>query len=193
MIVFLIFTILYQITMSRALNPLLYNMPCTIQAEEELLNGQSSDHDDATMMEEASAQDLTGERKSMDRRRSVPLSTHMIIPEYKPNMFQKFAQPWRFTDYWTLRNIVCRGSDFNIPETYSYEVERNAYLPPSVRAPAPTLWIPRDPASVSRAEINDAFSVVAMTDEGCMLDRHNRMVWNTEDARPPIWVEKIDY
>jgi hypothetical protein len=34
-IILLVFTILYQITLGRALNPLLYNLPSTLQAEEE--------------------------------------------------------------------------------------------------------------------------------------------------------------
>lgn len=193
MVVFLIFTILYQITLSRALDPLLYNMPCTIQAEEELLNCPESDRDDDTMMEEAFSQSQPAqESKREERRPSVPYSMR-TIPEYKPSFLQKFLKPWKFTDYWTLRRIVSRGSEFNVTERYPEEVEAAAYLPPSVCSQVPVLWIPRDRAGVSRMEITDTEDVIDITDEGCVLDDSNRLRWDTAEARPPIWREKIVY
>lgn len=192
MVVFLIFTILYHITLNRALDPLLYNMPCTIQAEEELLQYPDSDHDDSTMMEEGLSQVQAGQSsKPEERRPSVPWSTR-TIPEYKPSFLQKFLMPWKFTDYWTLRRMVVRG-DLNVIDRYPQEVEASAYLPPSVRSPVPVLWIPRDRAGVSKMEIEDTENVIGITDEGCALDNTNRLRWDTAEARPPIWTEKIIY
>ena len=194
MVVFLIFTVLYQITLGRALDPLLYNMPCTIQVEEELLAYPDSDRDDATIMEEASTHFQRYDTKPEQRRHSVPFSTR-TIPAYKPNFLQKFFQPWRFTDYWTLRRIICQGgdTDFNTPERYPEGIEESAYLPPSVSSPTPVLWIPKDDAGVSSMEINDTKDVIDMTDEGCVLDKANRLRWDTAEARPPVWREKIIY
>jgi hypothetical protein len=167
-------------------------MPCTIQAEEELLLYPPSERgDDSTVMEEGYSQTQHHDTKPEDRRPSVPYSTR-TIPEYKPSFLQKFLMPWKFTDYWTLRRMVCRG-DLNVIERYPQEVETAAYLPPSVRSAPPVLWIPRDRAGVSKMEIEDTEEVIAITDEGCVLDESNRLRWDTAEARPPIWSEKIVY
>lgn len=192
MVIFLIFTILYQITLNRALDPLLYNMPCTIQAEEELLLYPPSERgDDSTVMEEGYSQAQAHDTKPEERRPSVPYSAR-TIPDYKPSFLQKFLMPWKFTDYWTLRRIVCRG-DLNVIERYPEEVETSAYLPPSIRSAPPILWIPRDRAGVSKMEIEDTEEIIGITDQGCTLNRSNRLRWDTVEARPPIWSEKVVY
>lgn len=36
--------------------------------------------------------------------------------------------------------------------------------------------------------------VISITDEGCTLDAEtNKLVWDAEGARPPLWQEKIMY
>jgi hypothetical protein len=66
-------------------------------------------------------------------------------------------------------------------------------LPPSVSSRAPILWIPSDPAGLSKIEIAASSKVIQITDEGAVLDEKNHITWDSEGARPPIWEEKIYY
>jgi hypothetical protein len=76
---------------------------------------------------------------------------------------------------------------------YSNEVEQNAYFPPSVTAPPPLLWIPSDPAGVSKQEVAQTSKVIPITDEGAQLDEKGTIVWDRETTRPPVWEEKVLY
>lgn len=57
----------------------------------------------------------------------------------------------------------------------------------------PILWIPEDIAGVSKQEVAETSRVIPITDEGSRLDEKNKLVWDTEGARPPIWSEKVYY
>ena len=48
-------------------------------------------------------------------------------------------------------------------------------------------------AGVSKQEVFNRSKVIPISDEGCTLDDKNHIVWDTEEARPPIWSEKIYY
>lgn len=76
---------------------------------------------------------------------------------------------------------------------YDETAARNAYYPPSVVAEAPLLWVPRDDAGISRQEVAHTSKVIPITDEGCTLDGKNKLVWDVEGARPPLWQPKIFY
>lgn len=177
MVIFLIFTVLYQITLGRALDPLLYNMPCTIQSAEDKLQSRSADGEETKMMEEGLA-NVSSESESIGK------------PAARPNFVQKFFRPWVFADYWTLRDLVSKGANPDIDE-YEADVDRRAYLPPSVANPAPELWLPQDGAGISRQEVIDTRSVIAITDEGCTLSAKNRIEWDMVEARPPLWRKKV--
>lgn len=197
MIVFLVFTILYHMTMSRAIDPLLYNLPCTMSAEEEYQQGllEPSGDADSTDVEVAPL--------SKDNRQySHPKNMEEAIGDGKvtvtaadraSNFLTRFLKPWAFSNYWTLRELVPHEGNFNFAAQYSDEVETTAYLPAAVCSPAPILWIPEDAAGVSKREIAETRGTVAITDEGCTLNEKNKIVWDTVGARPPIWTEKIYY
>lgn len=76
---------------------------------------------------------------------------------------------------------------------YEEAVAENAYFPPAVVAETPLLWIPRDEAGISRQEVQHSGKVIPITDEGCTLDEKNKLQWDSESARPPVWQEKIYY
>lgn len=182
MVLFLIFTILYHITLSRALDPLLDNMPCTIQAAEDVVQMQTTrDDGHDKMMEEG----LSSVPSSCE---SQPSSTQRT----GAGMLNKFFRPWAFADYWTLRELVSQGCQLDFEELEPDE-ETRAYLPPSVANPAPELWLPQDGARVSRREVAETKSVIPITDEGCTLDARNRIDWDMVESRPPIWREKVVY
>ena len=197
MIIFLVFTVLYHITLNRAVNPLLYNLPCTMSAEEEYHQGLLASNSD----EEATDVEIPPLDKS-HRQYSNPKNVEEALGDAqvtvtaadKPsNFLTRFLKPWAFSNYWTLRELVPHEGNFNFPSRYSDEVEAGAYLPASVSSPAPTLWIPEDASGVSKREIANTRDTIAITDEGCILNDKNKIVWDTVGARPPIWEEKIHY
>ncbi|KAK0714898.1 hypothetical protein B0H67DRAFT_553526 [Lasiosphaeris hirsuta] len=185
MIIFLIFTILFHNSLNAALDPLLYNLPMTLLAEEEstrLLGrtpvsstdpGQSSAHDDPEKVADGHAAVENAE-----------------VAKPKANFLTKFLKPWIHSDYESLRALVPR--DYEL-DPYSEEVEQNAYYPPSVTSSTPLLWIPSDAAGVSKQEIAHTSKVIPITDEGCELDDKGKLVWDREATRPPVWEEKITY
>jgi len=182
MIVFLIFTVLFNLTMNSALAPLLANLPRSLEVEEQTLraiangshsNGHGNGHSKGDSNEKVAVEKAA-------------------VPQKKPNMFMKFFKPWNYANYETMRHLVPNDS-LDVDHLYSEEVERDAYYPPAVSAQTPLLWIPEDSMGVSKQEIRDTSKVIPITDEGCTLNEKNKLEWDTETVRPPIWDEKIYY
>ncbi|KAF8855365.1 DUF221-domain-containing protein [Acephala macrosclerotiorum] len=176
MIIFLIFTVLYHVSLNAALDPLLYNLPKSLEAEEESLRG-------AAALEAGDS----GEVKEKNSEISTAPAPHK-----KPNFLSKFFAPHIYSDYATLRRLVPHNS-IDVDQMYEESVAENAYFPPAVVAETPLLWIPRDEAGISRQEVQHSAKVIPITDEGCTLDGKNKLVWDSEAARPPVWQEKIYY
>jgi hypothetical protein len=174
MIAFLIFTVLYHMQLNAALDPLLYNLPKTLETEEEAFRGDLVEAGDGELKE-----------KNGD-------ATVLPTPHKKPNPFVKFFKPHIFSDYATLRRLVPHGL-LDADNLYEEKVERNAYYPPSVVSETPLLWIPRDEGGISRQEAAHTSKVIPITDEGCTLDEKNKIIWDQEGARPPLWTPKIYY
>ncbi|KAJ1333689.1 calcium permeable stress-gated cation channel [Microdochium nivale] len=176
MIAFLVFTALFHITMNNAMAPLLANLPRTLEAEENTLRAALTGHN--------------GDGHSNGNEKAVP--EHTEAAQKKPSFIAKWLKPWNFQDYHTLRRLVpTDGIDVN--NLYTEEIERNAYHPPAVSSVAPLLWIPEDSMGISKQEIRDTEKVIPITDEGCTLNEKNKLEWDTESVRPPIWDEKIYY
>ena len=177
MIAFLIFTILFNISLNSAIDPLLYNLPRTLAAEEESLRQQASPESFQKNGEKVSASEATHAAGAGGK---------------EPGMITKFFKPWEHCDFTALRRLVPHDA-VDVHNLYTAEVERDAYFPPSVASAAPLLWIPEDPMGISKQEVRDSGKVIPITDEGCVLDDKNKLVWDTEAVRPPLWEEKIYY
>ena len=176
MIAFLIFTILFNISLNSAIDPLLYNLPRTLATEEESLRQQASPEDFQK----------NGEKVSSS-------SEAVRGPGGKePGMISKFFKPWEYCDFASLRRLVPHDA-VDVHNLYTAEVERDAYFPPSVASATPLLWIPEDSMGISKQEVRDSGKVIPITDEGCVLDDKNKLVWDVESVRPPLWEEKIYY
>jgi hypothetical protein len=180
-VVFFVFTILYHITIQKALDPLLYNLPRTLQVEEEMLM-----HSRAGLAEEGEVDVGSSAARKESGAVAYAESTS------KPNMFVRFFKPWKYVTYYHMRELVPH-SDVDVDNMYEEATQISSYFPPSVRAKIPLIWIPRDAGGISRQEVRDSSKVVPITDEGCSLDEKSNIQWDTEGARPPIWEEKIYY
>ncbi|PNY28920.1 Uncharacterized protein RSN1 [Tolypocladium capitatum] len=185
MAVFLIFSVLFQITMSRNLDPLLYGLPRSVQAQEQAIQERHS----AAAPEEG----LSHAKDSNESSEAAANGNGKNKGAKKGNFVTRFFKPWVYADYETLRKLMPLEDDVDFEKQYTEQVEAGAYFPPSVTSKVPTLWIPRDPAGVSAQEVALTSKVIPITDEGASLDDENNIVWDTEGARPPIWDEKVCY
>jgi hypothetical protein len=175
MVVFLVFTILFHISMNSALDPLLYTLPKSLEAEEEAWMTEVESGNGAGSMEEKNGK----------------IST-VAAPHKKPNFFAKFIHPEIYSDYATLRRLVPRDL-VDADNLYTERTAQEAYFPPSVISPTPLLWIAKDPAGVSTQEVAHTSKIIPITDEGAHFNEKNKVTWDHEGARPPIWEEKTYY
>lgn len=97
-------------------------------------------------------------------------------------------RPDIYTDYATMRRLVPR----EIAIRYSAEEEADAFYNPAITSPTPLLWVPRDPVGISQQEVRDTRQSIPITDEGAYLDEKNKVVWDAQDGRPPIY-EEVPY
>lgn len=189
--IFLAFTILYHITLSRTLDPLLYGLPRSLQAEEETILARIAGNEGATSAEEGLATNELSHEDTVSKAPGTKVATK--APANKGKFILRFFKPWIYSDYATLREWFTSEKHFAEPIEYPEEIVAEAYLPPSVWSRAPILWIPSDPAGLSKIEIAASSKVIQITDEGAVLDEKNHITWDSEGARPPIWEEKIYY
>ncbi|KIX09911.1 uncharacterized protein Z518_00992 [Rhinocladiella mackenziei CBS 650.93] len=111
-------------------------------------------------------------------------------PTTKPNFLLRWLHPEVYSDYTVLRRMV--PSDLPDP-VYPEDVERDIYYPPSFLAKPPCLWIPRDPAGVSRQEVEHCRKVIPTTDEHVSMDEKGRMKINLEESRLVFDVDRLRY
>ncbi len=183
MILFLIFTALYQVPLNNALGPLIDYLPKSMDAEERRLlseeRGQGGYEEDGLYSNGREKEAHVAESKTKTD----------AAPHKKPNMLTKFLKPHIYNDYQTMRRLVPK----ELAVRYEPEVEEEAYFNPAITQRTPLLWMPRDNMGISRKECADTSQVIPMTDEGAYLDEKNKVVWGADDGRPPIYQEKIYY
>ncbi|KAF2152287.1 DUF221-domain-containing protein [Myriangium duriaei CBS 260.36] len=168
MIIFLVFTILYHMSLNSALKPLIDYLPKSLEAEERRL------------LEEDKLADERGAGRSNDLGEA---------PHQKPGILAKFLKPHIYNDYATMRRLVPR-----LDIRYETSTEDNAYYNPSITSDLGILWIPRDTMGMSAHEIKDTPKIIPITDEGASFDAKNHVVWDHEAANEaPIHEEKIYY
>jgi hypothetical protein len=195
MVIFLVFTVLFHLSLNSALDPLLYNLPLTLLAEEENVRLLDAEKGAATVAaavggsSNGAHHDLDGDgvidatEEAVSHAREARKTTGQA-----GNVLTRFLKPWIYADYTILRALVPRGLQL---DPYSDEVAANAYHPPSVTSGTPLLWIPSDAAGVSKQEVAHTSRVIPITDEGCELDENGKLVWDHEGSRPPVWEEKV--
>ena len=195
MIVFLIFMVLYHISLSTAVNPLLHYLPRSLEAEEAAF--LSADSAVMTGGESGPSRNSnnTQEKTSGEEYRLMKETMTAATNIRKPGamaMIKRFFRPDIYASYRVLRNLV--PQEF-AEIRYSPEVERDAYQDPAVNAVAPLLWVPRDGMGISRQECLHTNKVTPMTDEGASFDQKGKIIWDEEETggRAPIFEEKIYY
>lgn len=190
MVIFLVFMVLYHISLSSAIHPLLHYLPRSLESEETAL----LEAEDGILESNAPGGSSPSASHEKNGAKELKQTKKSIGPDgnTKVGMFKKFLRPDIYCNYATLRKLV--PQDF-AEIRYAPEVERDAYQHPAVNATAPLLWVPRDQMGVSRQECFHTNKVTPMTDDGAYLNEKGKIVWNEEETetRPPIYEEKIYY
>ncbi|TKA70208.1 hypothetical protein B0A49_04808 [Cryomyces minteri] len=189
MIVLLVFTALYHISLNAAIDPLMKYLPKSLDAEERRLLDIENGGETGTLVDDESG--YRKEHLGVQNARTHGADAEGLgpAPHKKPNFLTKFLRPDVYTDYATMRRLVPK----DVVVQYEPEIERDAYFNPAIKSRTPLLWIPRDAAGVSRQEVNDTSKVIPITDEGAFFDEKNRITWDAEGGRPPIWEPKVYY
>jgi hypothetical protein len=198
MIISLVFSILYHVSLNSALEPLINYLPKNLEAEEEALLTESrklgpttTDSSDVAGASAVRNGDHNGvDADKVDAEKGIDGPSSLPAPQKKPNFLTKFLRPDKYTDYATMRQLV--PTHLEIPE-YAPEVERDAYFHPSITSSQPLLWIPHDELGISKQEVEHTARVIPITDEDAWIDEKGNLQWNVEKGNPPIYEEKIYY
>ncbi|OJD24661.1 hypothetical protein ACJ73_03973 [Blastomyces percursus] len=190
MIIFLVFVVIYHLSLNAAVTPLLKYLPRNLEAEEQdLLARDGSPQDGSEPGEKNGVGPSTNGAEDADAEKGISTPAD-LLPLKPQGIISKFLRPDKYANYETLRKLVPK--DF-ADISYTPEVEHNAYFHPSVGSQPPLLWIPRDAGGVSRQEVAHTSKVIAITDEDATIDEKNKITWNEEKGRPPIYEEPIYY
>ncbi|EGC47503.1 DUF221 domain-containing protein [Histoplasma capsulatum var. duboisii H88] len=191
MIIFLVFVVIYHVSLNAAVTPLLEYLPRNLEAKEQaLLAKDGSPQDSSDAAEKPAVGPSSNGADGTDAEKGISNPTD-LLPTKPHGIVGKFLRPDRYANYETLRKLVPK--DF-ADISYTPEVEQNAYFHPSVSSKPPLLWIPRDVGGVSRQEVAHTSKVIAISDEDATIDeKNNKITWNEEKGMPPIYQEPIYY
>ncbi|KAI9693510.1 MAG: hypothetical protein M1820_009198 [Bogoriella megaspora] len=155
MVIALIFTALYNLSLNSALSPLLQYHPKDL----ELLAGEEDSH--PLLQPDGSdgipKTDATETEKDAGLVTSKPSSK----PVGKSNMLSKFLRPDKFQNHAYMRTILPPVQSLT-PNTFP---ESFAYLHPSVKSRGITLWVAQDTLGISKQEIKETDEVRARIDK----------------------------
>jgi hypothetical protein len=204
MIILLVITALYHISLNAALSPLLKFLPKTLETEEErLLAKEAADDDDAEKGQAAEDSDkfqaAASHSGAVDKSTpGLPSNPAPLMDTLKGGGFQawrtwfvRWLRPDIYADYYAMRKLVPRHF---VTVEYDESEAEDAYLHPSIRSEPPLLWVPRDEAGVSTQEVRDTGKVINITDEGARLTDKGDIVWDVDHATSaPIYEKPVFY
>jgi calcium permeable stress-gated cation channel len=183
MIILLIITGLFHVSLNSAISPLLDYLPKTLDAEERkaaaIVSGKIAPDNGV---------EYNGARDGGEAELTHTSSIITAPKHPKPNMFTKFFKPDIYSDYATMRRLM--PTEVNVDEEIDPILSRDAYLAPSVWNELPRLIVPRDPAGISGHEVIETGKVAAITDAGATLDENNKMVLDEDKMSDLYFKEK---
>jgi hypothetical protein len=178
MTVLLVITAIYHLTVNRYLSPLETYMPVDV------LSGED---DESPLLGEQADVSEQSRVYRLGAGKVPPVLLDPLAAFLEPHIFasQEALRPW-------LQDPEGESEESN---SYSDEQLRNAYLNPALTSKTPKVWLPKDPKSVSKKEIDENEKAgVSSTDDGAELSPSNKIVWNQEDfTTVPIFKEPTRY
>lgn len=168
MVIAVIFTALYNISLNSAISPLLQYHPKDLQLLEDEEDGRPLLHPgenvggpeyDAGPAAAMGAK--TGSTEYEKEGRLLSPQTSGTKPAKKANFLTKFLRPDIHAGHKYMRSILPK-TQTDTPNTFP---ESFAYLHPSVKSRGVSLWVPQDPLGISRYEIRETDEVRARIDK----------------------------
>lgn len=173
-IIFLVFTVLFQITLSNSVQPLLDFLPRSVGAEN---TDPTGDHPTDSPLADESA--LKGTDSA---------NTH-ALPTPAPGFLTRFLHPEKYSSYEIVKGVIPPHLGY----AYTQEQQLDAYFHPAVTSTPMTIWLPRDPAGVSAQEVAHNQEVVPSSDEGAVVDGKGKVRRVEEFTAPPGWEPAVKY
>ncbi|RYC77880.1 hypothetical protein BFJ63_vAg19246, partial [Fusarium oxysporum f. sp. narcissi] len=187
MIMFLTLTILYHVSLVKALDPLLDTLPL-FQFERDPIDQTQNRKSEDLQVQNGARATSEGAGKSSIAYKDV--STATGGDHNKAHFVCDWLRSRIFIDYAAVAQLV--HHDLKDPE-YPDDAKAHAYYPPSATSQAPYLWVPGDDSGISNNEVVDTGNITSISNKGCHLNRKNSIEWETHSPRPPDWREKIMY
>ncbi|EXA28456.1 hypothetical protein FOVG_19939 [Fusarium oxysporum f. sp. pisi HDV247] len=161
MIIFLALTILCHVSLVKALDPLLYNLPLSRHFEKDRINGNQQRKPDDGQVQNGVSAIFRGANKRKTARKLVPTATGR--DRKKANFVSEWLKSRIFVDYAAVEQLV--HHEALIEPEYSEDGEAQAYYPPSVTSQTPFLWIPADDTGISNNEVVDTEKIVPISNK----------------------------
>ncbi|KAF2098929.1 DUF221-domain-containing protein [Rhizodiscina lignyota] len=184
MVVLLILTILYHVTLNRLLKPIERLLPPHLRQEDE--EAPLVDGDEYT----ADVHPDQGTTQASNIKRRAP----GWIPSAVFDVLERLLLP----DVNSHRVLKTWFEDPDaLDEAHPNEDQlANAYVNPVLTSKMPKLWLVRDSAEISKREIDENEKAgISTTDEGAELDNKNHVVWDRRNGGSdiPIFKETVKY
>ncbi|KAK7203891.1 hypothetical protein BZA70DRAFT_250254 [Myxozyma melibiosi] len=174
--IMLAFTAFYQVTLQKAICPLLEVLPKSVEMERAHAAGV-----DRSSPTGASNTTPTLTEKSLgnnDVEAGEKYENERLKAKYSKPIF-RFLRPDIYASYLEMKNTMV--PDWAAPN-YTVDDERGAYHNPAITSEAPFLWIPRDQYGWSTTEVESTASVIGISDEGSYFDDKGKIV---REGMPP--------
>ncbi|KAJ5642289.1 hypothetical protein N7490_006289, partial [Penicillium lividum] len=178
MILYLIFIILYHVSMTKVMDPLLDYLPKSIDLKHDPSSTEWIDHLNHEHGESEPSQHCSS---ALENTLSINQSPLLCINRLLGTRFSKLLALDRYQDHRAFRHL------FSSPLHETEHVENAKYHSSChflLNSEPPRLWIPRDPAGVSSQEIAHSRHVIPITDEYATLDENCDISFNIH-SRPP--------
>lgn len=178
MVILLVLTIIYHVTVNRYLSPLEQYLPLDVlEDDEESGRLLSSEHEQG------------GQQRSDTRMERLRRAAIQKLPAGLLDPFAGLLEPALLPSVQDLRPWLTDPASADDTPVLSDDELRNAYLNPALTSKMPKVWIPKDVYGVSEKEIKEnKASDISSTDDGASLDKEGNLRWNSDDfEKAPIF------
>ncbi|KAF5236048.1 hypothetical protein FANTH_11423 [Fusarium anthophilum] len=166
MIIFLALTTLCHVSLVKALDPLLYNLPLSINFEKDRMNLSQQRKTDNGQVWNAVSTIPRGASKRNTAHKLVPTTTSQ--DHNKADFVSGWLKSRIFVDYAAVEHLIYHED--LIEQEYSEDAEAQAYYQPSATSQTPSLWVPGDYAGISNNKVVDIRKVAPISNKGCHLN-----------------------
>lgn len=185
-VIFLIFTILFHLSLSSSVAPLLQFLPKSLEdVEDRLYNSGELGATASNSSSDPAAGIIPGSLAKGSGGAPLPAQLQKV------GFLAKFLNPGKHESYMELRKLIPVSDGPVI--AYTPEQEREAFHHPAISSQPGVVWIPRDPAGVSAQEVAHTRAVVGCSDEGAVVNEKGKVVRTSEESVPPDWEPEVLY